>query len=254
MGKTEERKKIRMAEKMTIFTIMRKFKSNSRLFPVLAIRAPELIKLSNMQYTLHTVLTALRNIISKDMLYDKNNTTIVIYDAELQYALQQPYNHVTEIRDIVAKQMEVVNPEQWEKLRVLTPAEDVTPKANLGRLAPASKFNHNKKFYVKTAFRKVLLRVKPDLKQRVFTYKELTNMLSMYILNNKKRLFHEANIKIANVENDLLGEVFGVKMFHRTQVHVLLRKQLTEVDEESSDSEDEVLEEAQEDASDSGIE
>ena len=241
-----------MAEKLTIYTIERVFKPDSKLFPVLASRTPELIKLNNNQYTLHTVLTALRSIISTEHLYDRSNTTLVMWDPQLEKAIGCRYNHVTEIRDIVAKQMTILHPEQMEMILKDQPVE----KAQNDVKNYDVKIDGNARFLVKHQFRNVLLKVKPGLKQNVFTYKELTTMLSQYILNNCKRLIHESNIKIANVENDVLGKAFGVRVFHRTQITRLLRNQLIKVEEESSDSEEEVEmnEENESTMNDSGIE
>ena len=60
----------------------------------------------------------------------------------------------------------------------------------------------------------------------VFTYNEITSYLSEYILDNQAKFFDKRNIKVAHVENDILGIAFGVKVFHRTQVTALLQKQL----------------------------
>jgi hypothetical protein len=82
------------------------------------------------------------------------------------------------------------------------------------------------KFYVKPAFRIVLDRVEAvPVDQDVFTYEELTNHLSAYILENQYRFFGE-DTQLAIVGNDPLGRAFGVTSFHRTQVTGLLKQQL----------------------------
>ena len=48
---------------------------------------------------------------------------------------------------------------------------------------------------------------------------------------NKKKFFDTRNIKLAMVQDDPLGEAFGVNAFHRCQVGNLLRNQLTPVTE-----------------------
>ena len=50
--------------------------------------------------------------------------------------------------------------------------------------------------------------------------------MSKYILARKEKFFDQRNIKLAMVENDKIGEAFGVKAFHRCQVNNLLRQQL----------------------------
>ena len=55
---------------------------------------------------------------------------------------------------------------------------------------------------------------------------QVTLLLSKYILARKEKFFDQRNIKLAMVENDKIGEAFGVKAFHRCQVNNLLRQQL----------------------------
>lgn len=82
-------------------------------------------------------------------------------------------------------------------------------------------------FKVRTAFRFVLSLVegvRPD--QMVFTYEELVNYLTKYIITNKDRLIDERNISIALVDKDPLGAAFAVRTFHRNQLLGLLQRQL----------------------------
>ena len=61
----------------------------------------------------------------------------------------------------------------------------------------------------------------------VFTYVEVTKMMSRYILNNKYRFFDDRNIKVVMLQGDPLGDCFGLKCFHRIQISNLLRSKLT---------------------------
>jgi hypothetical protein len=47
---------------------------------------------------------------------------------------------------------------------------------------------------------------------------QVAMLLSKYIMCHKDRFFDLRNIKVALVENDLLGTAFKVRAFHRTQV------------------------------------
>ncbi len=47
---------------------------------------------------------------------------------------------------------------------------------------------------------------------------QLTKCLSHYILSRKEKFFDDRNIKVALCEGDPLGNAFGVRAFHRTQV------------------------------------
>ena len=125
--------------------------------------------------------------------------------------------------------MEVLQPELLASLPESSPVETVRNNAVGGQqqLPNGVKFDVNGRFYVKPHFLRVLRKVAGvDKSQILFTYKEVTSYLSQYILDNKDRFFDDRNIKIAHVEQDILGIAFNVKAFHRTQVTTLLRNQL----------------------------
>lgn len=207
-------------EKYTTYTFPRMFKKDSKLHVYLAKVEPDMIQLSNVEYTLFKVLSALRQVISREKLYDPNNTTVIICSKDLELALGVKFLHVTEIRDVVLQQMET-KPE----LASLTPP--LSQPGGQPLQVQAVKFDIDGRYWVKPLFLKVLRMVEACNKtQVVFTYREITSHLSQYIMNNKAKFFDERNIKIAHVENDPLGLAFGVKAFHRTQVQSLLRNQL----------------------------
>jgi len=171
----------------------------------------------------------MRSLISSERLYDANNTTVIICSPELEGALGMKSLHVTEVRDVVLTQMEVLQPELLASLPESSPVETVRNNAVGGQqqLPNGVKFDVNGRFYVKPHFLRVLRKVAGvDKSQILFTYKEVTSYLSQYILDNKDRFFDDRNIKIAHVEQDILGIAFNVKAFHRTQVTTLLRNQL----------------------------
>merc|ERR1719233_138374 len=88
----------------------------------------------------------------------------------------------------------------------------------------------NAKFTLKPKFLKVVQLVPgTDLKQTIFSYEEVTLLLSKYILSRKDDIWDPRNIKLALVANDPIGDAFGVKAFHRCQVNNLLRSQLIPV-------------------------
>ena len=83
--------------------------------------------------------------------------------------------------------------------------------------------NKDAKFRLKPLFLKVAQMVEGVTKTKtIFTYEEVTLILSKYILSKKETLFDQRNIKLAIVKGDPLGEAFGVDAFHRCQVNALL--------------------------------
>jgi len=71
-----------------------------------------MIQANKLEYTLFVVLSALRHVISRERLYDPNNTTVIICSIDLERALDMKFLHVTEIRDVVLTQMELLPPVQ----------------------------------------------------------------------------------------------------------------------------------------------
>ena len=82
-------------------------------------------------------------------------------------------------------------------------------------------------FKPKPSFLKVLRSVPgTDQTQTKFTFSEITDLTSKYILLRKDHIFDIRSIRIAIVQNDPLGVAFGVKAFHRNQIMALMLKQL----------------------------
>ena len=213
----------------TIYTLPRRFKSDAKLHLFLAAKVPNLIKIGKVDYTLWTVLKAMRTVISTELLYDAHNTTIILCNQELEEALGMKALHVSEAKQVILLQMEESQPELYTSL-----TENFSMETASNNIAGEQqhhsnevRFEANNRFYVKPHFLRVLRKVAAvDKSQILFTYKEVTSYLSQYILDNKDRFFDDRNIKIAHVEQDILGIAFNVKAFHRTQVTTLLRNQL----------------------------
>ena len=70
-----------------------------------------------------------------------------------------------------------------------------------------------------------------DKNQTIFSFKEITKLVSGYIIKNKLRLFDKRNVKVCIVTNDPLGDIFGLDFFHHCQFPNLLMKQLIPVTE-----------------------
>ena len=82
------------------------------------------------------------------------------------------------------------------------------------------RFNGNSSFQFKVQpkFLEVLRSVDGcDPLQSIFTYEEIVEHFSNYILSNRNEIFDSRNLKVALVENDPLGAAFQVSAFHRCQ-------------------------------------
>jgi len=209
-------------------------------------------------YSLAEILTILKNIIRGEGMFDHANPSVIICSPELERALNMKALHVTEIRDLVLSQITKV-PDQSlrEKFTQQINCRGTTiniSRTNLNLEAPrdnqpqqqpqqqppriirtanistAIYTDKNAKFTLKPKFLKVVQLVPgTDLKQTIFSYEEVTLLLSKYILSRKDDIFDPRNIKLALVANDPIGDAFGVKAFHRCQVNNLLRSQLIPV-------------------------
>ena len=189
----------------------RRFLEGSKLHQFLSFKLPEEFSINRRAYPLFVVLAALKKMISQERLYDGSNTTCIMLNPELEWALGMKYLHVTEVRDVVLDQMESIG--------VPFPPQNV-------RTPPPSTFDIEGTYFPSKNFLKVLKKVESCPDRNVFTYRELCELLSKYILARQDKFFDNRNIKMADVSNDLLGIAFGVKIFHRTQVSTLLRSQL----------------------------
>ena len=206
-------------ERTTQYNIERRFVEGSRLHTYLSFKEPEMISLWKRDYTLFTVLTALRSVISREKLYDRRNTTCLIASTELEWALGMKFLHICEVKSVVLTQM-VPN----ESSLILPSNSANNQQQHNGNKPP---FDVEALYLVKPAFLKVLQQV-PGVTQNtnIFKYREICSILSQYILSNKDKFFDNRNVKIALVANDDLGVAFNVDIFHRAQVTTLIRKQL----------------------------
>ena len=224
-----------------IFQSPRRFEYKSNLHSYLVNKCPETFKPNKLDYTLFLVLITLKNIISSEKLFDINNPNIILCDESLDLALNVKALHVSELQEQICKQLHLVNyaklkpekpsPQLQEQAHPIIPswASNTAPTIPT-RIQPPKPFNTNGQYEVTPALLKALQTVEQvDPDQTTFYYKDVSNILSRYIIANKEKLFDLRNIRIALVQDDPLGQAFGVKAFSRTQVTSLLRSQLTPI-------------------------
>ena len=210
-------------------------------------------------YSLAEVLTYLKDVIRGEDMFDHANPSIILCSPELEDTLDMKALHVTEIRNLVLSQMKKA---PYDTPSELTPDQSFTEKfsqqaSHYSRAAiststnPSNKTprvskalsppkiiktakisapiitNEDDKFTLQPKFLEIVHAIPgSDKEKTVFTYGEITLLLSQYILLQKDTIFDPRNIKLALVAEDPLGEAFGVKAFHRCQVNELIRSQL----------------------------
>ena len=229
-----------------------KFKINSTLKPYIT----RITRVEKNIYSLAEVLTILKNKIRQEGMFDENNPSIILCSRQLEYALNMRALHVTEVRNLVLLQLDEL-PDQISLRQIPVHSESSglsslyrpqqTPPSHINSIGNSASpttsgpslmrdvnqdnsfyTNKDRRFTLKPNFLKVIQSVlNPDKKdQTLFSYEELTLLLSKYILSNKNKFFDQRNIKLAMVHDDPLGTAFGVQAFHRCQVNNLLKSQL----------------------------
>lgn len=193
------------------------FKNNSTLYQYLKN------KINNFKefYTLREILKFLKDIIVRENMFDDTNPAIILCSKDLETALNMKALHVTEMKEVVLWQLYPLPDNFQHFLGAVTKPK---PVQNCKRKNDDIYQNENNRFTLTPAFYKVFEPVVNN--KKIFSYSEIVEMLSAYIISNKEKFLEPRNIKVALVENDPLGIAFGVKSFHRCQVTSLLRKQI----------------------------
>lgn len=176
------------------------------------------------------IVKALENVIEVEHLYDPNNTLIVLANKELETALNVPSCHRAELRDVVAKRLDLTQkvnytfphppPELYKRF-------NVNPSPYRGLLSIRGGFHANLKVVCRpklATFVHSLPNV--DTKKNIFTYTEVCELIHTYLQDRSKAIIDERSPHVANFGRDPLGEVLGVLACHRRQIIPLLQEQL----------------------------
>ena len=196
-------------------------------------------------YALAEVLTILKNTLRRESMFDVNNPSVILCSRQLEEAFNMKAFHVTEVRDLVLMQLEEVPEQDQLNVPQVSVHSESSGFASLVistdggeclmrdvSLSGSIYANNHVRFTLKPAFMEVIKTVlSPGAELKtLFSYEEISLLLSRYILSKKNSLFDPRNIKLAMVHDDPLGIAFGVQAFHRCQVNNLLKKQLIPVD------------------------
>lgn len=193
-------------------------------------------------YTLRELLLILNRIIRDEMMYDQQNPCIILCSPLLEKTLNMKALHFCEIPELVIKQLYCLT-EKLQKdchmhlqknpqLKIQDSDEcksdkRKTDQENMNN--STSKINGeifkdpNARFRMCTNLHNVLCNKK---EKEIFTYREISTMLSEYIISKKETIFDLRNPYVALIAYDPLSHAFEVKAFHKNQVAALLRKHL----------------------------
>ena len=218
-------------------------------------------KIYKMHYTLREILQFLKIMILKNDMYDDKNPSIILCNPKLEEALNMKALHVTELRNAILNQMETTTEIlQGQPSRTTEPTpstSQVQPKTQTEENHPRTSPNQNQtkneqpiiniskqpydqirietiqiidpntRFKLKTEFQKILKTVPgANQEQETYSYKEITDLFSKYILERKNTIFDIRNVMVALIKNDPLGKIFNLQAFHRKQVESLIKEQM----------------------------
>jgi len=189
------------------------------------------------QFTLSNLMENLRKIIQREHMYDPSNPFYIICSKQLKHVFNKEIIHVNEICQLVCNQI----------LRLCGPTNPIMPAFNSNFQKKTSiykypettlKPNHyNKQCICKKS--NALFKLKHNLKllllfvpgfnvnQIYYSYKEIRNLLTQYILSRQKLLSNitrktrNTMYNLTNVINDPLCQIFNI-----SEIPALLNSQL----------------------------
>ena len=89
---------------------------------------------------------------------------------------------------------------------------------------------YKKQYIIQPALRNVFLTLSDfNVNQKYFTLDNILHYFSKYIIKHSNSLLRPDNIAIAHVKDDLLGTVFQVTSFHKSQSIPLIKKHIIPV-------------------------
>ena len=156
------------------------------------------------------ILEHLKVIIRLEKLYDPRNTTVMMFDPDLEAALSVRDLHVTEVRDQILKQLIRIRRQNWKENfnNYIYRSEGTMASSGLtwrptsrhmARIVNVSTIlikDKEAKFIIKPLLMR-LLRAECEGKDRnkiVFKYEEIVGLLSKYIMKRRNSLFDHRNI------------------------------------------------------------
>ena len=173
-------------------------------------------------FTLGEITATLRTIIEKEKQYDERNPAVIICSEELKLALKCKALHYKELKNAIISHLAFTR----EYLGKVWDPKTHSPNSKC--FATHIWTNKKAQFKLKNPFLGLIQNITRINRNRtVFTYEEICALVCKYIRDRRDRFFHEQNIKICWVQDDLLGICFNVSAFHFVQLKALIWSQLT---------------------------
>jgi len=166
----------------------------------------KLLKSFPLQY----LLNKLTKIIIKENMVDPGNTNIIFCSKELSHALDVDVLHVLQLKEYVLKHLIIVNSAIINEAKALFVQNTNYPDKNCKCVLT---------FSLRSIFSVIPTFPQP---QYEFTFKEVCDLLILYIMFNRRRFVDIRNNEVFIIKDDPLSILFKVKAFHKSQAKDLL--------------------------------
>lgn len=197
----------------------------------------------NASTTLGKVLRCIKDIVSANKYYDPNITSIIIPDFNLKKILKMDAIHLTQLKDIVLTHLSFFQddstktpkkiftnksePFNWSPIMLPPPSADaITVEKGIYRLGKEYTMTSQSLCVVSKGLRRLLCSILGQ--ERLFySYYDITQAISGYIITRRHSVVATGNIKILKLDkDDLLCQALGVRHIFREQIKALIQAQI----------------------------
>ena len=194
------------------------FKPDSELKRYIQLKT----RITKTFFTLGEIIATLRTIIEEEKQYDERNPALIICSEELKLVLKCKALHYKELKNAIISHLAFTH----EYLGKVWDPKTHSPNSKC--FATHILTNKKAQFKLKNPFLGLIQNITRINRNRtVFTYEEICALVCKYIRDRRDRFFHDQNIRICWVQDDLLGTCFNVSAFHFIQLKALIWSQLT---------------------------
>ena len=184
-----------------------RFRMGSSLWRYLEFQKKEQL---NKFFTLTYLLDKIILIIEKENMFDLGNENIILCSKYLSHALDVNALHVFQLKEYVLKHLIIVNSAIINEAKALFVQNTNYPDKNCKCVLT---FSLRSIFSVIPTF---------PQQQYEFTFKEVCDLLILYIMFNRRRFVDIRNNEVFIIKDDPLSVLFKVKAFHKSQAKDLL--------------------------------
>ena len=196
------------------------FKPESELKQYIRLKT----RITKTFFTLGEIIAILRTIIEEEKQYEKRNPALIICSEELKLVLKCTALHYKELKIAIISHLAFTH----EYLGKVWDPKSHSPKSKC--VATHIWTPKKAQFKLKNPFLGLIQNMtRINQNRTVFTYEEICALVCKYIRDRKDQFFHDQNIRVCWVKDDLLGTCFDVDAFHFIQLKALIWSQLTTI-------------------------